>query len=91
MNAPFDAHHFIVNNFCQICSLFQRKRASFLQSLERFRFGFQYLYRYLNLSFSQSDVPDIPDWPIKLFKSREKVAVVVEEVKSEPLYELKTS
>ena len=29
--------------------------------LERFRFGFQYLYRYLNLSFSQSDVPDVCD------------------------------
>ena len=55
-------------------------------SLERFRLCFQYLYRYLNLSFSQSDVPDLLDWPIKLFKNREKVAIVVEEVKSEPLY-----
>ena len=54
--------------------------------VERFRFGFQYLYRYFNLSFSQSDVPDLPDWPIKLFKTREKVPVVEEEVKSEPLY-----
>ena len=49
-------------------------------SLERFRFGFQYLYRYLNQSFSQSNVPDLPDWPMELFKNREKVAVVVEEV-----------
>ena len=56
-----------------------------MKLVERFRFGFQYLYHYLNLSFSQSDVPDLPDWPIKLFKNREKVAVVVEEVKSEPL------
>ena len=29
--------------------------------LERIRFGFQYLYRYFNLSFSQSDVPDLSD------------------------------
>ena len=29
--------------------------------LERLRFGFQHLYRHLNLSFSQSDVPDPPD------------------------------
>ena len=54
--------------------------------LERFRFGFQYLNRYLNLSLNQSDVSDLPYKPIKLFKNREKVAVVVEEVKSEPLY-----
>ena len=29
--------------------------------LDRFRFGFQYPYRYLNLSFSQLDVPDLPE------------------------------
>ena len=29
--------------------------------LERLRFGFQHLYRHLNLSFSQSDGPDPPD------------------------------
>ena len=29
--------------------------------IERFRFGFQYLYHYLNLSFSQSDVSCLPD------------------------------
>ena len=34
----------------------------------------------------QSDVSDLRYKPIKLFKNREKVAVVVEEVKSEPLY-----
>ena len=33
----------------------------FTSSTARFRFGPQYLYRYLNLSFSQSDVPDLPD------------------------------
>ena len=32
-----------------------------IKLLERFRFGFQYLYRYVNLSFSQSDVSDLPD------------------------------
>ena len=32
-----------------------------LHKIERPRFGFQYLYRYFNLSFSQSDVPDQPD------------------------------
>lgn len=36
--------------------------------LERFRLGSQYLYRYLNLSFSQSVVSDLHDKPIKLFK-----------------------
>ena len=50
--------------------------------LERFIFGFQYIY--LNLPFSQSDVSDLSDEPIKLFNNREKVAV--EEVKSEPLH-----
>ena len=49
--------------------------------LERFRFRFQYLYRYLSLSFSQSDVLYLP-----CLKIGKKVAVVVEEVKSEPLY-----
>ena len=58
----------------------------FSSLLERFRFGFQYLNRYLNPSLNQSDVSDLPYKPIKLFKNREKVAVVVEEVKSEPLY-----
>ena len=41
----------IISHF-NIYSIFQQK-------LERFRFGFQYLYRYLNLPFSQSDVPDL--------------------------------
>ena len=41
--------------------------------LERFKFGFQYLSRYLSLPFRQSDVRDLPD---------QKVATVVEEVKS---------
>ena len=57
-----------------------------IRLLERFRFGFQYLNRYLNFSLNQSDVSDLPYKPIKLFKNREKVVVVVEEVKSEPLY-----
>ena len=33
---------------------------------------------------TQSEMTDLPDYPIKLFKNREKV--VVEEVKSEPHY-----
>ena len=36
----------------------QRFRTAIFEWL---RFGFQYLYRYFNLSFNQSDVPDIPD------------------------------
>ena len=30
-------------------------------TIERFTFDIHYLYRYLNLSFSQSDVPDLPN------------------------------
>ena len=42
------------------------------RAIERFRSRFQYLYRYLNLSFSQSDVSYLSDEPIKLFKNRKR-------------------
>ena len=65
-----------------------RKRASLLMScdlaikvLERFRFDFHYLYDYHNLSFSQSDVPDLPYQVLQ----KPGKGIVVEEVKSEPL------
>ena len=65
--------HFFVLLYCnrsQKTSLRAKKRIIFLFTarhdvlydlLERFRFRFQYLHRYLNLSFSQSDVSDLPD------------------------------
>ena len=42
-------------------SFFQVNELEVFHLLERFRFGFQYLYRYLNLSFSQSNVSDLPN------------------------------
>ena len=53
---------------------------------ERFTFDFHYFYSYHYLSLSQSDVHDPPNEPIRFFKNREKVVIVVEEVKSEPLW-----
>ena len=57
--------------------------------LERVRFGFQYLYRYLNISFSQSDVP--ARLTNQIAEKSGKVAVVVKEGKSEPLCYYKRS
>ena len=52
----FDIHYYFLK------FLFLKKKSSIVaQLLERFRFGFQYLYRYLNPSFSQSDVWDLCD------------------------------
>ena len=53
--------------------------------IERFRFYFHYRNHYLSQSFSQSDELGLPNRPIRLLKNRDKVAVVVVEVKSEPL------
>ena len=44
-----------------VASLLQACQLAVIKSIGRFRFGFQYLYRYHNLSFSQSDVSDLPD------------------------------
>ena len=51
-----------------------------------YRFDFHYYYHYLNPSFSQSDELGLPNWPIRLLKTQDKVAVVIAEVESEPLY-----
>ena len=60
-----------------------RNRRILPSRIERFRFDFR--YRYLNQSFSQSDELGLPNRPIRLLKNRDKVAVVVVDVKSEPL------
>ena len=52
---------------------------------ERLRLDYHYRYHYLNPFFSQSDELGLSNWPIRFLENRDKVAVVIVEVKSQPL------